>query len=73
MDKILCTGSASRDTWAVSLCFASSLLMSVETLNPNACQWMGCTVEQSFMLSAGLATLSMFMGAFILMRRLNKS
>ena len=66
MEKVLCSGSSERTTWAVGLCFSSALLLSLEALRPNACAWMGFNSEQSFALSAALATVSMFMATFLL-------
>lgn len=66
MEKIVCKGGTQRSRWAVSLCFASATLSSLEALHPSDCVWMNMDANQLFALSAGIATLSMFMATFIL-------
>jgi hypothetical protein len=66
MNNALCTGSSSRNGLAVSLCFAATVILSLEALHPGCCAWMGLNSEQSFTFSACLATFEMFLGTFIL-------
>ncbi len=66
MEKILCKSSTQRSRWAVSLCFSSATLLSLEALHPGGCVWLGLNANQSFALSASLATASMFLASFIL-------
>jgi hypothetical protein len=61
-----CSGGTGRGRWAVGLCFASTVIMSLEALHPNACAWLGMNPEESYAISAILATASAFMAAFIL-------
>ena len=68
MNTILCKGGSNRDRWAISLCFASATLMSLEASRPSACAWMGLNADQSFALSATFATLSVFLATFLLSR-----
>lgn len=68
MNAILCKGGPERGSLAISLCFASAVLLSLETLHSNSCAWMGLNADQSFALSATLATLSIFMATLILGR-----
>lgn len=56
--------------WAVSLCYASSLIMGIEALQPGGCAWVRMSSEQNFALSALFAALTMFLGTFVLMRTL---
>ncbi len=69
MNKFLHKSSPRRAALATSLCYALTVLMSLEALHPSCCQWLGMTPEQSFALSALIATLSMFCGTWIWTRR----
>jgi len=66
MGKVLCKGGTQRGRWAVSLCFASATLLSLEALRPGVCSWLHMGADQCFNLCAGLATGSIFMGTFVL-------
>ncbi len=66
MEKFLCKGGTLRSRWAISLCFASTTLLSLEALHPGGCVWLGLNASQSFALSASLATVCMFLATFIL-------
>lgn len=66
MTNTLCQGGHKRDAWAVSLCFSSALIMSLEALHGKACVWLGLSIDQTYMLSAAFATVSVFLGSFIL-------
>jgi len=65
MKDIFCNGSKTKDRWAVSLCYSAATLLGLEALHPGACAGLGLDAEQSFVLSAVLATLSIFLGTFI--------
>ncbi len=69
MNNFLCKGGAGREALATSLCYALTVLMSLESLHPSCCQWIGLNPEQSFAVSALIATISMFFGTFIWTRR----
>jgi hypothetical protein len=69
MNALLCNSNAQRERWAVSLCFSSAILSGLEALHSGSCAWMGMDNEQSYAISATLATVSMFLGAFILTKR----
>jgi hypothetical protein len=62
----LCNGSASRSRWAISLCFASTILLSIEATHPGTCAWLGLDADQSFALSSIFATLSGFVATYLL-------
>lgn len=66
----ICCGGVARERWAVSLCFAAAVLLSLEALHPGSCAWMNLNNEQSFALSSILATFMAFMAMFILTRML---
>jgi hypothetical protein len=68
MKSILCKNSVERQSWAVGLSFASASLLNLEALHPGGCAWMGLAAEQSFALSATLATVSVLLGSLILTR-----
>lgn len=57
-----------RNRLAVSLCYSSALLLSLEALHPGSCTWMSLDANQSFALSATLATVSMFVATLLLTR-----
>jgi hypothetical protein len=70
MDK-LCTGSQQRDRWAVSLCFSSALLTSLDALHSGGCVWANLSPQQYYAVDAIIATVSLFLGTFILTRLLH--
>lgn len=68
MKKILCKDTACRRSWAIGLSYASATLLSLEALHPSSCAWLGLDADQSFALSAVLATVSVLLGTLILVR-----
>lgn len=72
MKKGFCSSTLQRDVWAVALSFASATLTSLQALHPGSCSFFNLSDEQCFGQSATLATLSIFLGSFILMRSLTK-
>jgi len=73
MCKLFCKGGAERAALATSLSYALTVLMGLEALHPSCCQWTGMNPEQSFGLSAIIATISMFVGTFIWTRHSGKN
>ena len=69
MTSVLCRKSPARDALAVALCFSSASIMSLEALHGNSCLWLGLNADQTYALSAGIATASVFLGSFILAGR----
>jgi hypothetical protein len=65
-----CSNSSKREAWAVALCFASTTIMSLEALHPTPSVFMDMNPDQYFGFSALIASLSAFMGTFVLMRAL---
>ncbi len=72
MTMSLNKNNTNRDRWAVSLCFSAAVLTGIQALRPNACEWMGFNADQSFALSATIATVCMFLATFILTRCLTR-
>ncbi len=72
MDTKFCKSSPEREAWAVSLCFASATIMSLEALRPGSCASFGMSADQYFSIGAIIASLSTFFGAFVLMRSWGK-
>jgi hypothetical protein len=68
MGKKLCSSSEQREIWAVSLSFASATIMSLEALHPGASVCFNMTPDQYFGISSLFASVSTFLGAYILTR-----
>ncbi|MFY9288040.1 MAG: hypothetical protein WAO98_06015 [Alphaproteobacteria bacterium] len=71
MANILCKGGVQRDQLAIAISFSSALLMSIEALHPGHCSWINLDPGQYYALSATLATVSTFLGSYILARLIN--
>lgn len=68
MKKSASKDTAERKGWAVGLSFASASLLNLEALHPSICAWLHLNADQSFALSATLATVSVLLGSLILVR-----
>ena len=66
MTKALCKDTLERRRLAVGISFASATLLSLQALHPGNCCLLNITPDQSFALSATLATLSVLFGSLIL-------
>ncbi len=68
MARILCKGGVERDKLAIAISFSSALLMTIEALRPGGCTFLNLDSGQYYALTATMATVSTFLGSYILAR-----
>ena len=68
MEKMKLDRMSNRYSWAIALSFATTILLGLEAIHPVMCPIITMDANQYFAFTAGFATLTGFMAAFLLSR-----